>query len=700
MAGRDLKEVLVSKPILRNWSPIALGASALVLGLGCLSLAGRAAPGTAPGGSPGHPGGALRGPCRVASSLPDPAAPQIDCEAPPNTFDVSSFFAADASAPAKALAGPTFDSWAWSTFAALNWPAKRGAYPTGFERGVPDPGASFAGAKGSDVLVWETFKEKRELFQPVATLPAHKVNRQSAWQDVTFSLAQKPKTPENPAGIPMCKETDPHALDAMMHQRGHLRIFFQGSKSGTAGGTQTGDEIVQVASQALEKASVLCAGYTATTNPTLEYCLGTLFPETPPIAIDTRTPVGPRVWKGDPGKPGARPIFFEVKVNYDFWRYILDQDLQIDASSTIAATSASLEAHPKLPFRTSSATGPGRSPGAVYGYDADAVAAAYPHLADPNALPPIGSVQLKAAWLLLTPQEKKSKTFHTTDAIFFKSPDPKKPKQLCYQVATFGLDALHIIQRVHSQPFDRRNSGEFAPGGTFVFATWEHASLAAQPSGYYYANYFAFPGPVTFLFKYPFVTDLTPFPNFAAPNGSAIPVVRKEPYPLATTEKVNQAVHAELPAGSVWQNYRLIGTQFVAVATEAESAAFNQPYYLANLVVETNDGLQRFQGLPPGVSSASQGTLPMRGDISQYYTQKVDIKGTAALFERDYANVIFNRELGNPVRMGGCMGCHGVAQLKGFNFSFVFLDGQAGSDIDTQYHFVVAGGHLPTLDHN
>jgi hypothetical protein len=37
--------------------------------------------------------------------------------------------------------------------------------------------------------------------------------------------------------------------------------------------------------------------------------------------------------------------------------------------------------------------------------------------------------------------------------------------------------------------------------------------------------------------------------------------------------------------------------------------------------------------------------------------------------------------------MGGCMGCHGVAQTKGYAFSFVLLDGYLGAVTDTQEHF-------------
>ncbi|HXU29120.1 MAG TPA: hypothetical protein VN851_00965, partial [Thermoanaerobaculia bacterium] len=38
---------------------------------------------------------------------------------------------------------------------------------------------------------------------------------------------------------------------------------------------------------------------------------------------------------------------------------------------------------------------------------------------------------------------------------------------------------------------------------------------------------------------------------------------------------------------------------------------------------------------------------------------------------------------GNPILMGGCMGCHGVAQSQGFAFSFVLQDGSHGTKPDT-----------------
>ena len=85
----------------------------------------------------------------------------------------------------------------------------------------------------------------------------------------------------------------------------------------------------------------------------------------------------------------------------------------------------------------------------------------------------------------------------------------------------------------------------------------------------------------------------------------------------------------------------------------------------ANLVVETDNGLQNFQGLPPNITPNPN---------YQGFTPTMDA------YNPTVPNVSFN---GNPYNMGGCMGCHGVAQLLGSNFSFVLLDGQRGAGIDT-----------------
>jgi len=160
-----------------------------------------------------------------------------------------------------------------------------------------------------------------------------------------------------------------------------------------------------------------------------------------------------------------------------------------------------------------------------------------------------------------------------------------------------------------------------------------------------------------------------PFPNTAA----GLPVARLKPYPLPGTQAIDAEVQASL-SNSVWKNYRLIGTQFLAMdvnAADAEqrSAALGQPLYLANLMIETNRGLQQFQGQPPGQTPNSHFFKDGKGVPKNYQ-----------FFSPTSANMQYS---GNPINMGGCMGCHGVAQTQGFAFSFVLQDGDKGTVPDT-----------------
>ena len=147
-----------------------------------------------------------------------------------------------------------------------------------------------------------------------------------------------------------------------------------------------------------------------------------------------------------------------------------------------------------------------------------------------------------------------------------------------------------------------------------------------------------------------------------------------------------------LPDGSVWKNYQLVGTQFIAIdvtsasilqaagktprypVTQNDPQGIGLPVFLANLVIETNQGLQLFQGQPPGTLT-----------IPNYQGAGVDVNATAT-FLRDNKNTSFNRVAYN---MGGCMGCHGVAQSRGYSFSFVLLGGRDGAKTDTETQFEI-----------
>ena len=594
--------------------------------------------------------------CRASTVMPSTSAPELGCAAPPSTFDSSSFFATGASSQVMSQAGPTFDSWAWSSFAAMNWPAKVDAgQPTGYLRGVPDLGQSFANASGTQVAVWETFKEKREVFNNTVTA--------SGWQSLTYSPDQ---TIEPQGGQVKACSTQAAERAAKLPGGAHRRVL-QSAKLGPTLliGPNALDETAEVSSPAQESQNALCAGYTTTTTPTAAECQQTFVAYNgnagatfPPTVMNPRPGVGPRVYD-----PNNNLIYYEVRLNYDYFNYVLANNLNFvnPPSGSTPGGTPSINPPYSLPWRTSTPTPPLGGSGnptqqrnSTINYDPNAVVTTYG--TSPATPPPVGSIQVKSAWML---NPSPASAFHTTEAVYFQT-DTSDPGNVCYDVGLFGLIALHIIQRVHMGSSSDANAQPV--GGTFIFATWEHNSIG-NGSGYKYVSFLSSGGADQ--------TNPTPYPNFNASPPQSIGVNRQQSYPLDSTNGVTNAVYSQLPANSVWKNYRLIGTQFYTNVNPATSLQYNQPYYLANLVVETNNGLQNFQGLPPGVTVNAQYNPPPPNS---------KFTNTTTSYNPTVPNVSWN---GNPYNMGGCMGCHGVAQLLGSNFSFVLLDGQRGAGIDT-----------------
>ncbi|MGA8195659.1 MAG: hypothetical protein WB902_20075, partial [Acetobacteraceae bacterium] len=110
---------------------------------------------------------------------------------------------------------------------------------------------------------------------------------------------------------------------------------------------------------------------------------------------------------------------------------------------------------------------------------------------------------------------------------------------------------------------------------------------------------------------------------------------------------VNAAVLAAFTAKNpttIWQYYKLVGVQAKPVNGPPPAMAPTDDlsyYYLANIVVETNQTLQNFAG-------------------------NVNDEGTPTPF----LNVYLNGAPGSPFQMGGCQGCHGTqAQSMGGDMS-------------------------------
>lgn len=554
----------------------------------------------------------------AASCQPDGGTLQLGCPAFPNT---------------SPTAQPQWDYFAWNSFIAANWPALDPA-ANNQQRGFPDLRQSFVNASNTSLLVWETFKEKREVF----LYPPPTVTDPGPWN-------QAPKYGPVLNPPPLCSDSPGRAATPG-------RLFGQGGKLVY----DSLDETIEVGSEALEPPAALCRGYKI--NP----CGKAGTP--PDCSCVVGLPVAPRVWKGNPLKLPPQPVLYEVKVNYDFYKYVHDKNYYRDLVAESAAKHKD-GTQIRLPYRTSAAS---------QGYDSQAcVTNNYSKAGPGTSLTPcpIGSVHIKTAWIPL--QNEDPSKYHTAEAAYFKTENGKS----CMSYATFGLVGIHIIQRIHQ---GTSTTPQRSQGGTFIFATWEHVGNDA--AGFTYANY---------LKGLPYEPPPLQQTFYPQPSG-ALPVARKYPI-LPNTRQVNSDVHAKIRAvnpNSVWLNYQLVGTQFQVIdinklppnpTNPNDPTGIGQPLYLANLVIETNEGLQHFQGLPPGAKP-----------IAMPFNKVILPNNAVTAFNRKASNVAFSPagDKNAPLtayNMGGCMGCHGVAQVRGYSFSFVLFDGQKGADVDTQTNF-------------
>ncbi len=321
---------------------------------------------------------------------------------------------------------------------------------------------------------------------------------------------------------------------------------------------------------------------------------------------------------------------------------------------------------------------------------------------------PNGSIEVKAGWRLLGPGDDASR-FHTASARYYET---NASGQSCYQQATFGLIALHIIQKTPSAPY-------------FIYATFEQADNILTSSGAHVeddngALTPATPQPCVAMQASPCPTTPTeqftdsavgfPFPSVAlapanAPycttglaqrppfqlyyQNTALPTPpppgsppssgyicvnsRDNPIP-AEIVAVNAAAHDALAAYDAqhylptpaWAHYRLINVQYQPIdKTYAGPFTGNNPntganpasYHLANGVVETNVVLQEFSG-----------GLVLANNTRSDYNVHFGISSPAI-----HQNVFV---AGQGYNMGGCMGCHGSqGQHPGGNFSVIMARG-------------------------
>jgi hypothetical protein len=267
-----------------------------------------------------------------------------------------------------------------------------------------------------------------------------------------------------------------------------------------------------------------------------------------------------------------------------------------------------------------------------------------------------GAIEIKTAFLLVTDDNKdKFNDFFQTQAIYYmadydanKSPNYSNWK---YNVGTFALLGIHVIHKTKSYP-------------DFIFTSFEHKSLTDKPFQFILTS----PLPPTYPGSNfnPFNTKL-PVPP--PPNSSQIgvrqliqrqtgtnPTSNGQLYPIPPClDSVTKTVHnklSKLNPNSIWLNYRLMGVQANITEkwapTPSEGAGPN--HFMANQIVESDAFAGNFFG--PGFGTNPFPTGP---------------KGPQGNQNGD--NILYQ---GKTFNMGGCKGCHGVAQTAfGTDFSFL-----------------------------
>jgi hypothetical protein len=168
---------------------------------------------------------------------------------------------------------------------------------------------------------------------------------------------------------------------------------------------------------------------------------------------------------------------------------------------------------------------------------------------------PVGSIEFKSAWKILSGSEIKSGRYYTTRAIVYNTPDGAKSPGP--NPVTLGLVGLHIIAKTPTQ-------------GGFFWSTFEQVDndtvfIDPHKTGPYNKQ-----------------TAQKPYTELKA-NGTPInaPVQIKRLHKIEANPALN-AYYQKLLAGSVFAYYRLVSTQW-----QFGGAPQGAPANVANIVIET-----------------------------------------------------------------------------------------------------------------
>ena len=332
---------------------------------------------------------------------------------------------------------------------------------------------------------------------------------------------------------------------------------------------------------------------------------------------------------------------------------------------------------------------------------------------------PDGSIQIKSAWRQLNDEERVSGRFLTTLARSYRAQDsarsyagmPGSTDYPCFVDATWGLVGIHFKTRTATAPYYIWSSFEYSDNlvtsdGKSVEDSagrlLRNAQLPyAEPALSSRNAVAAAPATQDSIQQMsPPRADTQPGKRLYYKNQSGTPTTQgiiainrrahSIPDPVVSANEVAHAAirrflaspegRSEVIAPTLL-NYKLVGVQWrpadkpvagqdVTGASETDEVLhYPGIYYLANMMLETSYRLQHYSGIV-------QHRLPAPNE-------QLDLQDLITDFDAQGAPVI-NMAYGEPgavgggrgYNMGGCMGCHGQIQLKGYDFSFILRRGR------------------------
>lgn len=305
---------------------------------------------------------------------------------------------------------------------------------------------------------------------------------------------------------------------------------------------------------------------------------------------------------------------------------------------------------------------------------------------------PNGTIEIKAGFRRLTDAEKKSGRFYQTRVRYYDW-SGGQPSVQCWREDMWGLAGLHIMQKTKSAP-------------AFTYATFEQADImgpgvedengtpltkgpATTPDvhyedGVYDAKCEKDCTPRVTLSGAPCRPAKNLYYTQLADNGQAtrMPVgstvcynrrLRRIPEAIVG---VNREAHDAIARyedehgiHSPWRYYKLVNVQ-VMPFDYSEIGGDETPrgaatYYTSNVVAESNYTTETFTGGFPSHS----GDAPSKLYVNSRFAEE---SGPPVQYQNAFL-LASNGDLQKRVMMGGCMGCHGISQVSGGDWSFIAL---------------------------